>query len=105
MSRNQYNNKSNGNNRNNIKNIKNIPQPKISHQQAVTIWNTLTPQQQFQFNEMFRDLQEGKLMLKDVNVDDNEQIQNIVLEHKDKPSKPTAPFAKYFDQEIIKGNE
>lgn len=75
------------------------PRVTMTDQQAITLWNTLDPQQQFQFKEMFKNLNEGKLMLKEVNVDDNEQIQNIVLEPKDKASKPTAPFAKHFKQE------
>jgi len=72
--------------------------PKMTHQQAVTLWNSLTPQQKHQFNEMFAKMKKGELLLKHVNVDDNETIQNITLEPKDKPSKPTAPFAKYFKQ-------
>jgi len=72
---------------------------RMSHHEAVTIWDSLTPQQQYQFKEMISKMQNGELMLTKVNVDDNEQIQNIVLEPKDKPSKPTAPFAKYFPQE------
>lgn len=71
----------------------------MSHEQANTLWNSLSPQQQFQFKEMMDKMRSGELMIKEVNVDDNEQIQNIVLEPKDKPSKPTEPFAKYFPQE------
>lgn len=37
-------------------------------------------------------------MLTKVNVDDNEEIQNIILETKDKPSKPDKPFYKHFKQ-------
>lgn len=70
--------------------------PKMSRRQAKILWNNLTPQQKTQFNEMYEKMQRGELMLKDVNVDDNEQIQNIVLEPKDKASKPIAPFAKHF---------
>lgn len=71
----------------------------MSHEQAMTLWNSLSPQQQFQFKEMMDKMRSGELMIKEVNVDDNEQIQNIVLEPKDKPSKPTEPFAKYFPQD------
>lgn len=70
--------------------------PKMSRKQAKILWNNLTPQQKAQFNEMYEKMQKGELMLKDINVDDNEWIQNIVLEPKDKPSAPTAPFAKNF---------
>lgn len=71
-------------------------QPKMTRQQAITLWNSLTPAQKSQFNEMLAKMKKGELMLKNVNVDDNELIQNIVLEPKDKPSQPTAPFAKHF---------
>lgn len=72
---------------------------RMSRREAVTIWDSLTPQQQFQFKEMIGKMQNGELMLTKVNVDDNEQIQNIVLEPKDKRGKSTKPFAKYFKQE------
>jgi len=86
-------------------NLKNTPQPKMSQAEAVTLWNTLLPSEQVKFKEMFKDLQEGKLMFKEVNIDENENVKNIVLTPKDKYSKPTQPFAKHFDQEIIKGNK
>ena len=70
--------------------------PKMSRKQAKIFWNALTYQQKMQFNEMMGKLQRGELMLDKINVDDNEQIQNIVLSPKDKPSQPTAPFAKHF---------
>ena len=78
--------------------------PKMNDTQARTFWNALTPQQKFQFNEMLQKMEDEKLMLTHVNVDDNETIQNIVLEPKDKPGKPTAPFAKHFKQENKQGN-
>lgn len=31
-----------------------------------------------------------------VGVDDNEQIQRIVLDQKERPSKPATPFYKHF---------
>jgi len=40
-----------------------------------------------------------ELMMTYVGVDDNEQIQHIVLENKDKPSKPTLPFMEFFPEE------
>ena len=74
-------------------------QPKMTRQQAITLWNSLTPAQKAQFNDMMAKMQKGELMLKHVNVDDNEMIQNIVLDPKELPSKPAAPFAKHFKLE------
>ena len=70
--------------------------PKMSRKQAKLFWDNLTPQQKADFNKMYAKLQTGKLMLSKVNVDDNEQIQNIILEDKDKPSAPSAQFASHF---------
>lgn len=78
-------------------NHKNTP-PKMNRRQAITLWNSLTFKQKFEFNEMLRKMGKKELMITEVNVDDNEIIQNIVLEPKDKPSSPTAPFAKHFPQ-------
>ncbi len=72
------------------------PIPKMSLAQAKILWNSLNAEQRANFNEMFKMLQEGKLQLEHVGVDDNEQIQRIVLTPKDKQGKPTAPFAKHF---------
>lgn len=71
-------------------------QPKMSRKQARILWNSLTPQQKAEFNKMLDDMQQGKLMLSKVMVDDNEQIQRIILENKDKPRLPTEPYAKHF---------
>lgn len=70
--------------------------PKMSRKQARILWNSLTHAQKQEFNVLIKKMEKGELMLTSVNVDDNETIQNIVLEPKDKPSKKTAPFAKYF---------
>lgn len=70
--------------------------PKMSRKQAKILWNSLTPCQKAQFNKMLSQLHAGNLALQNINVDDNEVIQNIVLEPKNKPSAPTAPFAKHF---------
>jgi hypothetical protein len=71
--------------------------PKMNEAQAKMFWEALTPQQQFQFNEMMQKMNKGELLLKEVNVDDNEQIQNIVLEPKDKKGQSDKPFYKHFD--------
>lgn len=71
--------------------------PKMNAAQAKQFWDALTPQQRFQFNEMMEKMQKGELMLKEINVDDNEQIQNVILEPKDKASKSDKPFYKHFD--------
>lgn len=45
---------------------------------------------------MYGKLLKKDLMMTQVCVDDNEQIQRIILEDKDKPSKPAEPFYKQF---------
>jgi hypothetical protein len=76
---------------------KNTVQPKMNRKQAKILWNNLTPKQRQEFNEMYEKLNKGELILKNVMVDDNEQIQRIVLDPKDKPGKPTKPFMKHFN--------
>jgi hypothetical protein len=76
-------------------------QPKMTRQQAITIWNSLSQVQKVQFNELLEKMQKGELMLNSVNVDDNETIQNIILEPKEKRSLPTAPYAKHFHLEDL----
>jgi len=71
----------------------------MNKKQAKILWNSLTNEQKMQFNDMLHQMQQGKLLMKNVMVDDNEQIQRIILEPKDKPSQPTAPFAKHFHLE------
>jgi len=75
--------------------------PKMSRKQAIILWNSLTPQQRIQFNEMYKKLTNQELMLTKINVDDNEEIQTIVLDPKDKPGISTKPFAKHFDQKLL----
>lgn len=82
-----------------INKTKYIPPVKMTDGEAITLWNTLNPEQRYKLLDLANKLVEGKMELVKVNVDDNEQIQNIVLEPKDKPSKPTEPFAKYFPQD------
>lgn len=72
--------------------------PKMSRRQAKIFWNSLSKEDKIKFNEMMKKLHQKELMLTYVGVDDNEQIQHIVLDSKDKPSQPTAPFAKHFKQ-------
>ena len=66
--------------------------PKMSKAQAKIFWNSLTPQQKIDFNNMMLKLNKKELMMTKVMVDDNEQIQRIILEPKDKPSAPDKPF-------------
>ena len=42
------------------------------------------------------EMKAGKLMMNNVFVDDNEQIQRIILEPKEKAPKAIEPFAKHF---------
>jgi len=70
--------------------------PKMSHKQAKILWDSLSPEQKAQFNEMYRKLTNGELTLNHVGIDDNEQIQRIVLEPKEKPSVPDKPFYPHF---------
>lgn len=62
----------------------------------------MTPEQRINFNKMMKEMNEGKLQMTKVMVDDNEQIQRIILDPKDKPGKPTQPFYKHF-KPIITG--
>ena len=73
-----------------------MEQQKMSRKQAKIFWDNLSHEQKIEFNKMMQKLQNKELMLTNVLVDDNEQIQRIILENKDKPSKPTDPFAKHF---------
>lgn len=68
----------------------------MSKAQAKLFWKALTPQQRADFNKMYNELMNQKLMLAKVNVDDNECIQNIVLDPKDKPSASDKPFYEHF---------
>jgi len=79
--------------------------PKMNKKQAKIFWNSLTLQQKSEFNKLMKKLYNKELMLTNVLVDDNEQIQRIILEDKNKPSKPTAPFAKHFDQKLLKDSK
>lgn len=71
--------------------------PTMSRKQAIMLWNSLTPQQRFQFNDMLAQLKNGDLMLKEINMTAKEELQSIVLEPKEKPSKPIEPFMQHFD--------
>jgi hypothetical protein len=73
--------------------------PKMSRKQAKLFWNHLTNDQKIEFNKMMVKLGRKELMITNVIVDDNEQIQRIILENKNKPSKPVEPFAKHFHYE------
>lgn len=69
---------------------------KMSRKEAIRTWNNMTPEQKRHFNDMLKKLYGGKLMLTKVNVDDNEQIQSIILDDKDKPGKTDKPFYSHF---------
>lgn len=71
--------------------------PKMTRAQAKIFWKSLSFEQKAQFNKMMDEMRAGKLQLSNVLVDDNEQIQRIILDPKNKPSKPIAPFAKHFN--------
>jgi hypothetical protein len=75
-----------------------IPPVKMTHEEAELLWANMTPKEKYQFSELFNKMQRGELMIKEVNVNEREEIKNIVLEKKEKPSIPTAPFAKHFKQ-------
>ena len=70
--------------------------PKMTRRQAKLFWANMTPQQRIDFNKMMIELDQKKLQLSHVTVDDNEQIQRIVLDPKDRPGKPIEPFMKHF---------
>lgn len=69
----------------------------MNKKQAKIFWNSLSLDQKQEFNKLMKKLYNKELMLTNVMVDDNEQIQRIVLQDKDKPSKPVEPFAKHFN--------
>jgi hypothetical protein len=73
--------------------------PKMTDEQAKLFWKSLTQQQKNNLNIMLKKLIEKKLMMTKITVDDNEQIQRIVLEDKDKPAKPIKPFLDKFNFE------
>lgn len=68
----------------------------MSRAQAKIFWNNLTKEQKVEFSKMLQKLNNKELALTYIGVDDEEKIQHIVLEPKDKPSQSTAPFAKSF---------
>lgn len=70
--------------------------PKMSRQQAKLFWKSLTPAQRLDFNKMLAKLENKELMMSYVGIDDNEQIQHIVLDPKDKTPKPIEPFLSRF---------
>ncbi len=70
--------------------------PKMSRRQAKLLWNSLTWEQKVKFNEMYGKLLHGDLTLNHIGVDENEQIQHVVLEPKDKTSIPDKPFYSHF---------
>jgi len=70
--------------------------PKMTRQQAKLFWKSLSPEDRINFNKMMAELEAKKLQLTHVTVDDNEHIQRIVLDQKDKKGKPDQPFYKYF---------
>ncbi len=45
---------------------------------------------------MMEQLDKKELTMSYVGVDDNEQIQHVVFDQKDKPSQPIAPFMSKF---------
>lgn len=70
--------------------------PKMNTKQAKIFWNSLSAQQKQDFNKLMERMNHGELMMTNVLVDDNEQIQRVVLEPKNKPSQPIEPFLKHF---------
>jgi hypothetical protein len=71
--------------------------PKMNRRQAKIFWSNLSPEQKVEFNKLMKKLYGKELTLTQVLVDDNEQIQRVILEDKDKPSKSAIPFGKHFD--------
>lgn len=73
--------------------------PHMTHAQAMKLWETLTPIQREQFNEMLGKLQRHEVMLNKVNFDDQGVVQTIIVEDINKPSQPDRPFYKHFRAE------
>ena len=76
-----------------------LPPVKMTDAEAKLLWQNMTIKERFNFCDIYNKIQKGEVMLKEINVNEKEVVQNIVLEDKDTPSKPTAPFAKHFKQE------
>lgn len=76
---------------------KNTPPVKMSRKEAKLLWENMTAEQKAQFNKMLKKLYGGELELKEVNVDDNNQIKTIVLDDRVKPSAPAEAFYKHFN--------
>lgn len=70
--------------------------PSMSREQAIILWNSLTPMQKEQFNIMLEKLEKKQMKLSKVNLDDQEVVQTIVVEDIDQPSKPARPFYDHF---------
>lgn len=77
--------------------MNNTALPKMTKAQARLLWKSLTWEQKQQFNDMFEKLNKKELILTNVIVDDNEQIQRIVLDDKNKKGKPDKPFYEHFN--------
>ena len=71
--------------------------PKMNRRQAKVFWSNLSSEQKKEFNKLMAKLYGKKLIMTNVLVDDNEKIQRIILEDKDKPNAPSAPFGKHFN--------
>ena len=72
-------------------------EPKMNSAQAKLFWRYIQKSGQVnKFNSLLKKLENKELVLKEINVDQNECIQNIVLENRDKPPIPYEPYMKYF---------
>lgn len=70
--------------------------PKMTRAQAKLFWKMLPEKQRAEFNRLMMQLENKELVLSYVGVDDNEQIQTVVFDQKDKPSVPIEPFMGHF---------
>ncbi len=73
-----------------------LPPPKMTPDEFWQCWEGLSYDKKVYFAKMYLKLVSGKLKLAKVNVDKNENITSIILEDKEKPSKPAQPFYKHF---------
>lgn len=74
-----------------------VTSPKMNSREAKIFWRYIQKSGQVgKFNALMNKLENKELMIKHVNVDQNERIRDIILENKDKPSIPYQPFLKHF---------
>jgi len=71
----------------------------MSKAQAKIFWQALSSEQKIEFNKLMKRLNNKELTIANILVDDNEQLQHITLEPKEKSSIPIDQFGKHFSND------